>query len=172
MKGMVLTLSVITAAVSLAAGLGSASAANESGGAAARIGVARSGLGAPRSSSTGGGARSISSRRTREARAPAAGSAPAYWPPLRHHRQAAGGKRERGVSPTAPSRRADGRLQVTYNHHPLYTFVKDTKRGADDRGRSRRVRRRVVRPFSEPEPRSKRATALCGQGLGAGGNGY
>ena len=27
------------------------------------------------------------------------------------------------------TRRANGRLQVTYKRHPLYTFVKDTKKG-------------------------------------------
>lgn len=56
------------------------------------------------------------------------GTCAGFWPPL-----IASGK------PVAKSgarasllgtiRRADGRLQVTYNHHPLYTFVKDTGKG-------------------------------------------
>ena len=45
--------------------------------------------------------------------------------------------RVRQAAPTAgakasllgTTKRKDGRRQVTYNHHPLYTFVKDTKKG-------------------------------------------
>jgi hypothetical protein len=33
------------------------------------------------------------------------------------------------VSLVGTTERADGRLQVTHNHHPLYTFVKDAKPG-------------------------------------------
>jgi predicted lipoprotein with Yx(FWY)xxD motif len=50
------------------------------------------------------------------------------WPPL-----IAGAKpRVAGAAKAAlvgTTKRADGRRQVTYNGHPLYTFVKDTKRG-------------------------------------------
>jgi predicted lipoprotein with Yx(FWY)xxD motif len=51
-----------------------------------------------------------------------------FWPPLiasAKPRPGAGVK----ASLLGTMKRADGRLQVTYNHHPLYTFAKDTKRG-------------------------------------------
>ena len=51
-----------------------------------------------------------------------------FWPPLITSGKplaAAGAK----TSLLGTTKRADGRLQVTYNHHPLYTFVKDTKKG-------------------------------------------
>jgi predicted lipoprotein with Yx(FWY)xxD motif len=57
-----------------------------------------------------------------------AGRCAQFWPPL-----IASGKpiaaADVKASLLGTTRRADGRLQVTYNHHPLYTFVKDTKKG-------------------------------------------
>ena len=57
-----------------------------------------------------------------------AGKCATFWPPLiatGKPRAAAGAK----PSLLGTVRRADGRLQVTYNHHPLYRFVKDVKKG-------------------------------------------
>src|SRR6185436_16079706 len=55
------------------------------------------------------------------------GQCATFWPPL-----IASGKPLAGTGAKASllgtTRRADGRLQVTYNHHPLYTFAKDTKK--------------------------------------------
>jgi predicted lipoprotein with Yx(FWY)xxD motif len=57
-----------------------------------------------------------------------AGMCASFWPPL-----VAAGKPLPGSGAKASllgtTRRADGRMQVTYNRHPLYTFVKDTKKG-------------------------------------------
>jgi len=57
-----------------------------------------------------------------------AGKCATFWPPLiaTGRPRATGGAKASLIGTT---RRADGRLQVTYNHHPLYTFVKDTKKG-------------------------------------------
>jgi predicted lipoprotein with Yx(FWY)xxD motif len=52
----------------------------------------------------------------------------AFWPPLIASGKplaTAGAK----ASLLGTTKRADGRLQVTYNHHPLYRFAKDTKKG-------------------------------------------
>jgi predicted lipoprotein with Yx(FWY)xxD motif len=57
-----------------------------------------------------------------------AGQCAAFLPPL-----IAAGKPRAGAGTKASllgtTKRADGRLQVTYNHHPLYAFLKDTKKG-------------------------------------------
>jgi predicted lipoprotein with Yx(FWY)xxD motif len=57
-----------------------------------------------------------------------AGMCAKFWPPLiaAGKPQATGGAR---ASLLGTTKRADGRMQVTYNRHPLYTFVKDTKKG-------------------------------------------
>jgi predicted lipoprotein with Yx(FWY)xxD motif len=57
-----------------------------------------------------------------------AGQCASFWPPLIATGKplaATGAK----ASLLGTTKRADGRMQVTYNHHPLYTFVKDTKKG-------------------------------------------
>ena len=57
-----------------------------------------------------------------------AGQCATFWPPLitsSKPRVSAGAK----ASLLGTVKRADGRMQVTYNHHPLYTFAKDTKKG-------------------------------------------
>jgi predicted lipoprotein with Yx(FWY)xxD motif len=56
-----------------------------------------------------------------------AGMCATFWPPLitSGTPRAAGGAK---ASKLGTTRRADGRLQVTYNRHPLYMFVKDKKR--------------------------------------------
>jgi len=57
-----------------------------------------------------------------------AGMCAKFWPPL-----IAAGKPGASAGARASllgtTKRADGRMQVTYNRHPLYTFVKDTKKG-------------------------------------------
>jgi predicted lipoprotein with Yx(FWY)xxD motif len=56
------------------------------------------------------------------------GQCATFWPPLitAGKPSAAAGAR---TSLLGTTKRADGRLQVTYNHHPLYRFAKDTKKG-------------------------------------------
>jgi predicted lipoprotein with Yx(FWY)xxD motif len=56
------------------------------------------------------------------------GQCASFWPPV-----IASGKPVAGpgvkASLLGTTKRADGRLQVTYDHHPLYTFAQDTKKG-------------------------------------------
>jgi len=64
----------------------------------------------------------------RNGKSACAGQCAVFWPPLITSGKpvVTGGAKASLIGTT---RRADGRLQVTYNHHPLYTFVKDTKAG-------------------------------------------
>jgi predicted lipoprotein with Yx(FWY)xxD motif len=64
----------------------------------------------------------------RNGKSACSGQCAVFWPPLITGGKpgVTGGARASLIGTT---RRADGRLQVTYNHHPLYTFVKDKKSG-------------------------------------------
>jgi predicted lipoprotein with Yx(FWY)xxD motif len=64
----------------------------------------------------------------RNGKSACSGQCATFWPPLitsGKPRVTSGAR----ASLIGMTRRADGRLQVTYNHHPLYTFAKDTKAG-------------------------------------------
>jgi predicted lipoprotein with Yx(FWY)xxD motif len=64
----------------------------------------------------------------RNGKSACSGQCATFWPPLitsGKPRVTSGAR----ASLIGTTRRADGRLQVTYNHHPLYTFAKDTKAG-------------------------------------------
>ena len=64
----------------------------------------------------------------RNGKSACSGQRPTFWPPLiaNGKPRVTGGAK---ASLIGAVKRADGRRQVTYNHHPLYTFVKDTKKG-------------------------------------------
>ena len=56
------------------------------------------------------------------------GACAANWPPLRAKGSPAIGSGANAAL-LASTMRSDGSRQITYNNHPLYTFVKDTKAG-------------------------------------------
>ena len=126
MKGLVLTFGVAAVAVSLMFGLSSASASSSSTGAGTKVGVAGSMFG--RILVDGHGRTLYLFAKDRNGRSACSGSCAAYWPPLiasgKPH-AVAGAK----ASLLGTTRRADGRLQVTYRHHPLYTYVGDATKG-------------------------------------------
>jgi predicted lipoprotein with Yx(FWY)xxD motif len=126
MKGLLLTTGALAAASSLAVGLNGALAANHSPGRAAKVAVTSSGLG-----------RVLVDRRghtlylfekDKHGKSACTAQCASFWPPLITSGKplATAGAR---ASLLGTTKRADGRLQVTYNHHPLYTFVKDTRKG-------------------------------------------
>ena len=64
----------------------------------------------------------------RNGRSACSGTCATYWPPLMNAgRLTVGPGVKRALVGT--TKRADGRLQVTYNKHPLYTFALDKRAG-------------------------------------------
>ncbi len=62
------------------------------------------------------------------------GACATAWPPLRAGRKPTVGRGAK-ASLVGTTKRSDGKPQVTYNGHPLYTFIKD-KRSGDTNGES------------------------------------
>jgi len=64
----------------------------------------------------------------RNGKSACSGQCASFWPPLITHgkpRVSGGAK----ASLVGMTKRADGRMQLTYNHHPLYMFSKDKAKG-------------------------------------------
>jgi predicted lipoprotein with Yx(FWY)xxD motif len=126
MKGLLLTIGALAAASSLTVGLNSALAANHSAGAAVKVADAGSGLG--RILVDGRGRTLYLFEKDKHGTSACTGQCAGYWPPLIVSGKplaTAGAK----AALLGTTKRGDGRLQLTYNHHPLYTFVKDTSKG-------------------------------------------
>jgi predicted lipoprotein with Yx(FWY)xxD motif len=126
MKGLYVTVAGIAAALSLAVGLEGALASNHAAGAAPRVGAASSALG--RILVDGRGHTLYLFEKDKQGKSACTGQCAAFWPPL-----IASGKPVAAAGAKAAllgtTKRPDGRRQVTYNHHPLYTFVKDVRKG-------------------------------------------
>jgi predicted lipoprotein with Yx(FWY)xxD motif len=126
MKRLYLTLIAVVAAGSLVAGVTSAVAASPSKGAQAKVAVAASKLG--RILVDGRGHTLYLFEKDKNGRSSCAGACAGFWPPLITAGRPLALKGAK-ASLLGTTRRSDGRLQVTYNHHPLYSFVKDTRKG-------------------------------------------
>ena len=127
MKGLVLTIGAVAAALSLTFGLTIASASSSSSASArTKVAVASSSLG--RILVDGRGRTLYLFARDRNGKSACSAACSVYWPPLITSgtpRAGAGAK----ASLLGTTRRADGRRQVTYRRHPLYTYVGDGAKG-------------------------------------------
>jgi predicted lipoprotein with Yx(FWY)xxD motif len=126
MKGLVLTIGAVVVALSVTYGLGIAAASSNSSSAGTKVGVASSNLG--RILVDAHGRTLYLFAKDRNGKSACSGSCAVYWPPL-----IAAGKLHAFAGAKASllgtTRRADGRRQVTYRHHPLYRYAADATRG-------------------------------------------
>lgn len=167
MKKLLFSAGVIAAALSLVVGV--ASAARTSSSAAARVSVAGTGLG--RILVDGRGHTLYLFAKDTRGKSSCAGQCAAFWPPLiAAGKPLAGGP---GVKSKllGTTRRADGRLQITYNHHPLYSFAKDEHKG-DTKGEGLDVFGARWYALSAAGARVANATAPAAPPDNSGGYGY
>ena len=126
MKRLLLTVAAMIAALSLTVGLAAASAASVSGRSNPVVAVSSTSLG--KVLVDGRGHTLYLFEKDKRGKSACTGQCAVYWPPLIASAKPlarAGAK----ATLLGTTKRADGRVQVTYNHHPLYTFAKDTRKG-------------------------------------------
>jgi predicted lipoprotein with Yx(FWY)xxD motif len=117
---------VIAMATTTAVALGATAEGTHSAKVGAKVAVANTALG--RVLVDGRGRTLYLFAKDKHGRSACSGKCAGFWPPLIASGKplaTAGAK----ASLLGTTKRTDGRLQVTYNHHPLYTFVKDTRKG-------------------------------------------
>ena len=154
MKALLLTIAALTAALSLAVSLGSASAANGSTATGTKVAVASSRLG--NILVDGRGHTLYLFAKDRHGKSGCTSQCAAFWPPLvaaGKPRAAAGAK----ASLLGTTKRPDGRLQVTYNHHPSTPSSRTRRRGRQT-ARNSTSSAPSGTPSQLPEPRSKSPT--------------
>jgi predicted lipoprotein with Yx(FWY)xxD motif len=123
-KRLLLTVVALAGVLSLTIGLSSGFAATRSSG--AKVAVASTSLG--RILVDARGHTLYLFEKDKRGKSACSGQCATFWPPLITSGKpiaAAGVK----ASLLGTTKRADGRLQVTYNRHPLYGFYKDTRKG-------------------------------------------
>lgn len=126
MKGLILSIGAVAAALSLTFGLSVASASSSSAKAATKVATANTTLG--RVLVDKHGRTLYLFARDKKGKSSCSGACVVYWPPLiasGKPKAIAGAKQ----SLLGTTRRADGRLQVTYRHHPLYRYAGDSSKG-------------------------------------------
>jgi predicted lipoprotein with Yx(FWY)xxD motif len=137
---------LIAAAASLAIALVAAGCGSSAGGSAYSVGPYGSAAVASARSATGATMVGVASSRLgrivvdskgrtlyafakdKNGRSACSGSCATYWPPLLTNGRARAGHGIK-ASLLGTTKRGDGKLQVTYNRHPLYTFTLDKKAG-------------------------------------------
>ena len=126
MKGLVLTIGAVVAALTLTYGLGVASASSSSSRTGTKVAVASSKLGQILVDKRGRTLYLFA--RDKHGKSTCSGLCAGYWPALttKGKPTAISGARKALLGTT---RRKDGRLQVTYRGHPLYRFSGDTAAG-------------------------------------------
>lgn len=118
----------VTAIVAMAAmtAVALATTSKTTGPAGVKVAVAKTGLG--RILVDGRGRTLYLFEKDQHGKSACTGKCAGFWPPLLTSARPLPGAGAK-ASLLGTTKRPDGRLQVTYNHHPLYTFVKDTRKG-------------------------------------------